>query len=70
MAVPTPAPTPTPTPIPENLLPETHCVPKPPPTAALRVKVHLDFGYKKVLDSPGSLVPDDELLAELDKLAK
>ena len=26
--------------------------------------------YKKVLDSPGSLVPDDELLAELDKLAK
>ena len=24
--------------------------------------------YKKVLDKPGDLVPDDELLAELDKL--
>jgi hypothetical protein len=24
--------------------------------------------YKKVFDKPGDLVPDDELLAELDKL--
>jgi len=26
--------------------------------------------YKKILDKPGELVTDDELLAELDKLAK
>ena len=26
--------------------------------------------YKKVLETPRDLVPDDELLAELDKLAK
>ena len=26
--------------------------------------------YKKILDKPGDLVPDDELLAELDKINK
>ena len=48
---PTPVPTPTPTPTPANLLPETYCVPAPPPLHNIRVKVHADFGYRKILDS-------------------
>lgn len=48
---PTPIPTPTPTPTPANLLPDTYCVPAPPPLHNLRVKVHADYGYRKILDS-------------------
>ena len=51
LPTPTPEPTPTPTPTPANLLPETYCVPAPPPLHNLRVKVHLDMGSKKILDS-------------------
>jgi hypothetical protein len=62
---PTPLPTPTPTPVAENLLPDTYCVPKPPPTAALRVKVHTDFGFKKLLDSRALVGPDADYCSSI-----
>jgi hypothetical protein len=47
-ATPTPVPTPSATPAPA----ETACgKPSPPPLYSFRVKVHLDLGYKKVVDS-------------------
>ena len=55
---PVPQPTPTPTPVPANLQPETYCVPPPPPTNSLRVKVHADFGHKKILDSRALVGPN------------
>ena len=62
---PAPQPTPTPTPVPENLLPETFCVPAPPPTYSLRVKVHADFGYKKVLDSRALVGPNADYCSSI-----
>jgi hypothetical protein len=59
-ATPTPVPVPTqqPTPIPDNLQQETYCVPAPPALHNIRVKVHQDFGYKKILDSRALVGPD------------
>jgi hypothetical protein len=57
-ATPIPAPTPVPTPTPENLLKDTYCVPAPPPLSRIKLKAHLDFGYKKVLDSRAFVGPD------------
>jgi hypothetical protein len=45
---PTAVPTPTPTPTPD---PDTLCIPDPPPIYGFVVKVHADFGFKKILDS-------------------
>lgn len=52
---PTPQPTPTatPTPVPTATPepPEIACTPVPPPIYGFRLKIHSDFGYKKILDS-------------------
>ncbi len=55
---PLPVAVPTPTPAPENLQTDTYCVPKPGPIHNIRVKVHNDRGYKKVLDARGLVGPD------------
>jgi hypothetical protein len=62
---PAPIPTPTPTPTPENLLKETYCVPAPPPLHKIKLKLHLDFGYKKVLDSRAFVGPDAAYCASI-----
>jgi hypothetical protein len=66
-ANPTPVPvaqsTPTPAPLARNLQPDTYCVPKPPPLAYLRVKVHDDRGYKKILDARAVVGPDAQFCA-------
>ena len=62
---PVPQPTPTPTPVPDNLQPDTYCVPPPPPTYTLRLKVHADFGYKKVLDSRALVGPSAEYCSSI-----
>ena len=56
--VPTPAPTVIPTPVPTPTPPSTadpkspiYCVPKPPPIYGFRVKIHADYGERRVLDS-------------------
>ena len=56
--VPIPVPTATPSPSAANLQEDTYCVPAPPPLADLRVKVHQDFGFKKVLDARALVGPD------------
>jgi hypothetical protein len=56
--VPIPVPTATPSPSGPNLQEDTYCVPAPPPLADLRIKVHQDFGFKKVLDARALVGPD------------
>ena len=46
---PAPGPTPVPTPTPDPFL--ALCVPSPPPIHGIKVKVHVDQGYRKLLDS-------------------
>jgi len=59
-ATPTPAPTPTPTPS------ATACSnPSPPPLYTFRVKIHLDQGYKKVIDSRVMVGRDEAYCASL-----
>jgi hypothetical protein len=55
---PAPTPTPVPTPTPENLDKDTYCVPNPPPFSSMRVKIHNDLGWKKVLDARALVGPD------------
>ena len=55
---PVPLPEPTPTPLPDYLQQDTYCVPKPPPVYAVRVKIHSDRGYKKILDARAVVGPD------------
>jgi hypothetical protein len=55
---PVPTPTPTPTPVADNLQKDTYCVPNPPPLYKIKLKIQLDFGYKKVLDSRAFVGPD------------
>ena len=62
---PVPQPTPSPTAVPNNLQADTYCVPPPPPTYSLRLKVHLDFGYKKVLDSRALVGPSAEYCSSI-----
>lgn len=61
VATPAPIPivaAPTPAPKPENLQTDTYCVPMPPPLFDFKLKVHQDFGYKKILDSRALVGPD------------
>lgn len=46
---PGPTPTPVPTPTPDAFL--AQCVPSPPPIHGMKIKVHVDQGYRKLLDS-------------------
>ncbi|HXK10979.1 MAG TPA: hypothetical protein VMT70_15125 [Vicinamibacteria bacterium] len=48
---PTVAPTPTPVPTATPTPPESVCNPTPPPLYGIRVKVHQDSGFRKILDS-------------------
>ena len=61
-SVPTPTPiavpTPTPAPTAENLQAATYCVPMPPPLFDFKIKLHQDFGNKKILDSRAIVGPD------------
>lgn len=50
-ATPTPAPTPTPTPGMLDPTSPIYCVPTPAPLYGFRVKIHADYGDRKVLDS-------------------
>jgi hypothetical protein len=49
--IPTPTPTPTPVPTATPEPPEIACTPVPPPIYGFRLKIHDDFGWKKILDS-------------------
>jgi hypothetical protein len=66
--VPTPAatPVPAPTPLPENEQADTYCVPSPPPLFDIRIKVHQDFGYKKILDARAIVGPDPAYCASIN----
>jgi hypothetical protein len=62
---PTPTPTPTPVPIPSPTPSATptpspfgQCVPTPPPLAKYAIKIHVDNGFKKVLDARPIVGPD------------
>jgi hypothetical protein len=54
-AVPTASPTPPPTTMPS---PFGQCVPTPPPLYGIKATVHIDNGFKKVLDSRAVVGPD------------
>src|SRR5258708_21108675 len=54
-AVPTASPTPPPTTMPS---PFGQCAPTPPPLYGIKIKIHVDNGFKKVLDSRPVVGPD------------
>jgi hypothetical protein len=57
-STPVPSPTPEPALTPETLLHDTYCVPAPPPLYKIKLKIQIDFGWKKVLDTRAFVGPD------------
>jgi hypothetical protein len=60
-----PAPAPTPTPVPTPAPTPLNCSPTPPPLRYVKVKVHEDQGYRKILDSKPIVQNVDEYCARV-----